>query len=369
MMDVSEFSEGSVRLKIPAVERLLRKNPVFFNPLMELNRDISVASCRLLKPNDFCDALAGSGARGFRVAREAGVDVTLVDMNSTACEFMEENAKLNKLKVNVVNDDCTHFLSGRKFDYIDVDPFGPPVRYLDSAIRACRKRSFLGVAATDTSALCGTYPRACKRKYDSVSLRTDCYDELGLRILLGFIARSAVRYDYGVSFLFSHCTRHYFRTYAELNRGRSHVRKSQDSLGFVQHCFKCLWRGYRKLEELEQTCKCGSPLSTAGPLWTAEFADPVFCGNLIGELESGSYGTKSSAVKLISAVSDEQPILTPYYDLHKIAKRERKPAPARDAFFKKVTGGGHRITRTHFSDLGIRSDADVDEIAGYLGKL
>lgn len=365
-MKLTEVVEGSTKLKIPQVERLLRKNPVFYNPVMELNRDISVASCRLLKPGDFCDALAGSGVRGLRVAKEAGVDVTLVDMNQVACDFMRKNARLNKLKVNVVNDDCNHFLSGAKFDYIDIDPFGPPVRYLDSAVRACKKKSWLGVAATDTSALCGTYPRACKRKYDAVSLRTDCYNELGLRILLGFVARNAVKYDYGITPVFSHSTRHYFRANVELNRGRTHVKKTLGEIGYLTHCFKCMHRQYIGFGDFRGECYCSGELSTAGPLWTGKFADEKFCSKLSKELESGEYGTKKEAVKLVETVSAEQEILTPYYNFHKICKREGKPVPSWDDFFEDITKAGHKITRTHFSGLGIRCDADVDKIAGYL---
>lgn len=142
--------------------------------------------------------MAGSGARGIRIAREAGVQVVLNDLNPMACDLSRRNAEANGVSCEVSNDDANHFLSDKKFDFIDVDPFGPPVRYLDAAIKALSKKGFLGVAATDTSCLCGTYPRACKRKYDALSLRTDYYDELGLRILLGFIARNAVRYDFGV---------------------------------------------------------------------------------------------------------------------------------------------------------------------------
>lgn len=366
MMKLQEIVEGSTRIKIPIVEKLLKKNPVFYNPVMEMNRDISVAACQILKPETYCDALAGSGARGLRVAKEAGCDVTLVDTNETACKLMKKNARLNKLRADIVNDNCNHFLSDKKFDFVDIDPFGPPVRYLESAIRAMPKRGYIGVAATDTSALCGTYPRAGRRKYDSLSLRTDYYDELGLRILLGFVARLAVRYERGARVLFSHSTRHYFRAYVELFRSRNNLKETQDSIGYVQHCFKCLERSYKKLGELERKCACGAELSTAGPLWTRTFADKRFCESLNAQLADGAFNRKEDAIKLIERVRQEQEILKPYYDFHKVCKREKKSVPRYEPFFEKLMNRGFSITRTHFSDLGIRTDAGVEEIAGLL---
>ena len=256
-MDYETVSEGETNLFVPKVKVRSKRDPVFYNPHMELSRDVSVAVAKILKPEIHCDALAGSGARGIRVAKEAGIPVVLNDLNPLACELSGKNAEANGVECEVSNDGSNHFLSDKKYEFIDIDPFGPPVRYLDAAVKALPKMGYLGVAATDTSGLCGRYPRACNRKYDAVSVRTDYYDELGLRILLGFIARTAVRYDFGVEYLFSHSTRHYMRSYARLSRGRSGVRKTQDNISFIQHCFKCLDKNYRRLNELERVCSCG----------------------------------------------------------------------------------------------------------------
>ena len=51
------------------------------------------------------------------------------------------------------------------------------------------------------------------RKYDSSSLRTEYYNEVGIRILLGYIIRNGLKYNFSFTPLFSHCTRHYFRIY------------------------------------------------------------------------------------------------------------------------------------------------------------
>lgn len=357
--------EGSTQLKVPIVDKLTARNPVFYNPAMELTRDVSVAVCRILKPASYCDALAGSGARGIRVAKEAGVkEVFLNDLNQQACSLMKENADSNSVSVSISNENCNFFLSDKKFDFVDIDPFGPPVRYLDSAVRAMPKKGFLGVAATDTSVLCGTYPTACRRKYDAVSLRTDYYDEIGLRILLGFIARSAVRYDYGVRVLFSHSTRHYFRAFVELNRGRKFVKPSQDNIVFLQHCFKCLERSYVKLGDLREKCSCGSKLNVVGPLWSGVFADKDFCNQLASVLEDGVFNKKREAVSLVNVVREEQNVLKPYFNLHKLCELKNRPAPTMSSVFSGLSRAGFQAVRTHFEPLGLRTDGGVSVLSG-----
>jgi len=306
--------------------------------------------------------LAGSGARGIRIAKEVGVSVVLNDLNPLACGLALENARVNDVSVQVSNDDANHFLSDKKFEFIDVDPFGPPVRYLDAAVKALPKKGFLGVAATDTSGLCGTYPRACRRKYDATSLRTDYYDELGLRILLGFIARNAVRYDYGATFPLSHSTRHYMRAFVCLERGRGHVRKTQDSVCFIQHCFSCLDRSYRSLDGLERSCGCGAVLSTAGPVWCGKFADEEFCGRLVKELDGGVFNARRQASSLVERVSLEQGELRPYFDVHKLCKKVGTSVPPMDAFFDSLKAAGFKALRTHFNDTGLRTDAPADDL-------
>ena len=76
-------SEGKVEVLVPKLEAYKKqpcdyapsKAPVFYNPVMELNRDISVlafqAYQRLVdREISICDALTGSGIRGVRFTAE-----------------------------------------------------------------------------------------------------------------------------------------------------------------------------------------------------------------------------------------------------------------------------------------------------------
>ncbi|MBN2251989.1 MAG: tRNA (guanine(10)-N(2))-dimethyltransferase [Candidatus Altiarchaeota archaeon] len=362
VLKLREVSEGRTRLLVPAEGRLVKKDPVFYNPEMEFSRDLSIAAVSALGSSRFCDLLSGSGARGVRVANETRAHVVANDANPNAFDLIKRNRDINSLDMEVVNEDGNLLLSGRRFDFIDIDPFGSPACFVDSALRALDNGGVLAVTATDTAALCGTSPLACMRKYDAVPLRADCYKELALRILIGFLARSAARCNKGIMPLFSHCTRHYFRAYVRVFRGSGKANRSVKNTCFVQYCFDCLWRGYRKLGELSSRCGCGGRLHTAGPLWSAEFADNVFCDSLRRNAGEMDLRLKKDVLALVDIVSGEQGVYVPFYNLHKVSKREGVPAkPMADAV-SELSKGGFAALRTHFSGFGIRTDAPIGEL-------
>jgi len=364
-MDLIRTKEGNTHLIVPQEEKLTKRNPVFYNPEMELSRDISVAIARILKPGEFCDLLAGSGVRGVRIANETKWIVSLNDLNPKAVKLIEKNCKLNGIRCSITRMDANKLLANKRFEFIDVDPFGPPVRFIDSAIRSIKNKGILAVAATDTSALCGTYPRACRRKYDSISIRTEYYNELGLRVLIGFIARNAIRGEFGIQPLFSHCTRHYFRTYLRVIRGRRQVNETLKNVRFLQHCFSCLWRNYAKIDELTPVCHCGGKLDTAGPLWAGKFAEPEFCQSLEKELNS-EFNTKRESIKLADLIGSEQSVVLPYYNIHKVFKKLSKPATTMLEIMENLKAMGFKAERTHFSGLGLRTDAEISKICEVL---
>jgi tRNA (guanine26-N2/guanine27-N2)-dimethyltransferase len=360
-MDIplKEVIEGRTRLLVPIEGDLTRKDPVFFNPVMELNRDISVAVASIAKPGAFCDLLAGTGARGIRIANEVGVPVLMNDINPDAVELIKKNAELNKLSVEVTCLDANRALVDRRFDFIDIDPFGTPVRCMDSAVRAVDTGGILGVTATDTAALCGSSPRACVKKYASNPLRTDYYNELGLRILIGFVASIAVRHEKGVTPQFSHCTHHYFKTYMKTKRGPGAATETLKNVGYLQHCFSCRYRGYEKLANLSATCVCGSKLHNSGPIWTGRFAEPDFCRKLQNEFSEGNYGMGKEALALAKTIEMEQAVSLPYYDVHKVARSMGVQPLSMEELIGAYERMGYRAVRTHFCGTGLRIDAPL----------
>lgn len=367
-LTLKEVIEGRTRLLVPVEGELTKKDPVFYNPLMELNRDISVAVAAVARPASVCDLLAGTGARGVRIANETDAEVLANDLKADACDLIRRNAILNNVNIEVTNLEGNLVLADRRFDYIDIDPFGPPVRFIDSAIRAVKHEGILGITATDTSALCGSSPKACQKKYDSLPLRTDYYNELGLRILIGHIARTATKHEKGITPLFSHCTRHYLKTYVRVQRGPGDATETLKNICYLQHCFSCCFRAYEKLDSLADTCICAAKLNTSGPVWSGRFAEPAFCEKLAEEFSSGSYGMGKEAEALAKTIGLEQAVTIPYYDVHKVARSMGVQARSMEELIRDYEQSGYRAVRTHFCGTGLRIDARISEVSDIIAR-
>ncbi len=182
-MDQVTVDEGQVRIKIPVYDKVSSKAPVFYNPVMELNRDLSVIALQVYRQMQredisICDSFGGSGIRGIRYSKEVpGVkDVVISDLNPLAVKFAQKNIQDNGLEnVQVCHEDANILLRRcrGKFHVVYIDPFGTPSPFIESAATSLKSGGLLCVTATDTSALCGTYKEPCIRKYGSMPLKTE----------------------------------------------------------------------------------------------------------------------------------------------------------------------------------------------------
>ena len=250
--------EGLTEIRIPVTEHPeghpdvpLASSAVFYNPEMELNRDLNVimtaAAARLLTEKkgyeketfSYIDAFSASGIRGLRVAKELGIPVVLNDRKEEAAEMIRENVEINGLeKLSTVTcRDANSLLSDSRATFVDIDPFGTPSPFLDAAVSSASY--YLGVTATDTAPLCGAHMKSGMRKYAAVPINNEFHSEMGLRILLGSIAREAARFEKGIHVLFSHATRHYVRCYIEMKHGVAQADRTVRELGFLAWCPKC----------------------------------------------------------------------------------------------------------------------------------
>lgn len=103
-----------------------------------------------------------------------------------------------------------------QFDAIDLDPYGCPSIFLDSAVQAIKDGGLLLVTATDMAVLAGNSPETCYVKYGAVSLRIKCCHEMALRILLQCIESHANRYGRYIEPLLSISADFYIRVFVRV---------------------------------------------------------------------------------------------------------------------------------------------------------
>ncbi|MFQ5758842.1 MAG: tRNA (guanine(10)-N(2))-dimethyltransferase [Candidatus Bathyarchaeia archaeon] len=386
--------EGETSIVVPKLEAFVEepweyapsKAPVFYNPVMELNRGLAVLALQAYQKMvdreiSVCEPLSGCGIRGVRLAVEVeGVSrIVLNDINKEAAKLARFNVQRNNLgnRVSVINEDANLLLSRyaaprRRFDYIDIDPFGSPVPYMDSAIRALRDHGLLALTATDLAPLCGVHPRACVRKYGGRPLRTEYCHELAVRLLAGCLTMMAAKHDIGIRVLFSHSTDHYVRVYAVARYGAKRADNSLQKMGHILHCFTCLHRETSKgmFSSFKQECpECGSRVSAAGPLWLGKIFDEEFCALMEKGLKGREFKNQKIIRKLLSLSRDEVEAPPAYYVTDKICDKLNLPIPPLIEVIKELRKAGFQATPTHFSSRGIRTDAPAKVVKEIIASL
>jgi len=166
-------SEGSVKVQIPSQGNQPSKSQAFYNPRMNLNRDLSMAVAKEFfktrKRVKVCEPFAATGIRALRYAKEVlNTQVFAGDIRKTSINLIKKNSKLNKIKIETFRGDANELLTARKYDLIDLDPFGTPAPFIDSTLKGLKANGLLAATATDMMALCGVAPKAGTKmpKYD-----------------------------------------------------------------------------------------------------------------------------------------------------------------------------------------------------------
>jgi tRNA (guanine26-N2/guanine27-N2)-dimethyltransferase len=375
--------EGKAEMLVPKLDAYTTepsefapsKAPVFYNPVMEFNRDLTVLVFQTFqrmaqREITICEPLSSQGIRGIRFAKEIdGVkSVLLGDINRKAVALAKHNIQLNGLteKVTIHHKEANCTLScnaspKKRFDIVDIDPFGTPAPYLDSAIRALRNNGLLATTATDLAPLCGVHAKACIRKYGGKPLRTEYCHELALRFLAGCTASLAAKHDVGIKILFCHSSDHYIRQYSQISYGAKRADENIRNLGFILHCFNCLHREVvEKIFGKSMVCpECGSKMDYAGPLWVGDLWDKEFCDALVVESKKTAFKGSARISKLLNYTVQEATAPITYFVIDRLCQKLNLTAVANQAFIDALHKSGFTAVPTHFNPRGIKTNASA----------
>ena len=345
--------EGVTDLLVP--DSFNRRGPgtktgqVFYNRQMEFGRDLSVIFGReTFSPGQrLLDGLAASGARGLRLANECGVraDFELNDRDLRAAVLIKQNAVLNSLPhVTVHCRDLRGLLADEQFDYIDIDPFGTPIEFIDSAIQSCRREGIIALTATDTAPLYGTYPRTSLRRYGALSARSPFAHETGLRILVGHVVKEAAKIDRAIEPMLCYHADHYFRCYLKIRNGAAKADAGLGKMGYASYDRKTLAR---------ETADEPATGKDAGPLWLGA----MISRELVKSMRStGDLGTHQRCGKIIDLWREEAGGPPLFYSMDELARKTKLAPPKLVDFVEFLKEGGAAASRTHFDPKGFRTD-------------
>lgn len=328
--------EGKVRIFAPYVNL---KGPgkvegVFYNREMVINRDSTIILLHNLKVKSALDGLAATGVRGIRMIKECNIPTTINDKNPKAVEVIKKNVEMNDIEANITQRDVNALMAEEKFEYIDIDPFGSPVPFIDMALKSGK---ILGITATDTATLGGRNKRVERRYLATISSPSPYVHEIGIRVLLGYIGRMAVRFDLGIKPIFSMWHGHFYRVYLRIEKGTSKAKKTLKSIGFCQY---------------------------GGPLWIGDIHDFTFLNSIkIPEW----IPNKRKFEKYMELWQGERFFL--FYHIPTIASQLNISTPPLKRIIERLKEVGYEAYRTQFSPQGIKTNASREEVKRILSSL
>ena len=356
---MDKVQEGEADCFAPVEQKITAKMDVFYNPLMKENRDITILFLNAFfdKPFTAASIMAGTGIREVRLLKEVPnlSFVAINDGNPKAVELIKKNLDSNSIlseKYSLSNTEASLFLlQNKSWDYIDVDPFGTPNPFLDAAIKKCKNRGIMGITATDTAALAGTYPKATLRKYWAIPLRNYLMHEIGVRIFLRKIQLIAAHFEKAAIPVFSYSSQHYYRVFVQIIDSKTETDKVLKQHGALYYCKNCMALSEKKCSEHENSLHVG-PL-WLGALWNKEITQKIAKANKWKEHDL-----------LLNTINEESSIEEMgFFDIHAFARsRHSSSLPKINEFIEAIKSKGYESARTHFSLYGIRTKAPIKEI-------
>jgi tRNA (guanine26-N2/guanine27-N2)-dimethyltransferase len=312
---ISTFEKGPGRI-----------SPGFYNRTMELSRDMSVALLKVLKPGVALDSMAGTGIRGLRIAKETEWTVVLNDKDSRNTEIQKKNAALNSLDLEVMRGDYFCAVSSRKWDYIDVDPFGTPSGLVDAAIMNLKNNGIVGVTMTDTANLEGKSISKGHRIYGSRSIKGIYSREISTRIFAKYVIERGASLGRAGRILLSIRDGHFIRVFVRFKKGNM---VADDSL-----------------KDLKMVNVGGEEI---GPVYTGRLYDPEILEKING------FHLSDYSQKVLSNFKNED-LMFLFYENSNGGREVKK-----SRIIEELQNRGHKAGNTNFSEKGIKSDAESEE--------
>ncbi|ESZ93141.1 hypothetical protein SBOR_6468 [Sclerotinia borealis F-4128] len=398
------------------------------------NNQESTKSANPINPKfKILDALSATGLRAIRYAQEIpfATSITANDLLPAATKTIELNVKHNNLEdkikavtgnalthmYSLVGDDCKDGSGSRKYDVIDLDPYGTAAPFLDAAVQAVRDDGgLLCVTCTDAGVWASNgYPEKAYSLYGGVTVKGQHSHEGGLRLILHAIATSAARYGLAMEPLLSLSIDFYARVFVRIYKSPSDVKFLAGKTMMVYNCDTgCgawttqmvaknklapnkngnghFWKHvYSMGPSAGENCShCGMRRHLAGPMYGGPLHSPEFVQRILDDLPNVSKDTYHTTARiegmLTLALEENLPPLEdssasptassrtgkydpaaldhyPFFFIPSmLAKVIHCVTPHENALRGALRHLGYRVTRSHTKGGSIKTDAPWDVI-------
>lgn len=392
--------------------QILVNERVFYNPVQQFNRDLSILvltifardrldealqnkalkkDVKMTTPHDaegqkgitILEALSATGLRSIRYAKEVeGVrQIVANDISAKAVDSIRQNVLHNGVEnlVTPHHEDATLLMyqhRRNRFDAVDLDPYGCPSMYLDGAVQCVSDGGILLVTATDMAVLAGNVPETCYYKYGALSIKAKSCHEIALRILLQCIASYAGRYGRYIVPLLSISVDFYIRVFVKVFTSYDKCKENSSKIGMVYRCNGCESINFQPLvtrkasnnyklpsaPAIDQLCKhCQHRQHMGGPIWLGPLHDHGFVSQLLCILSSMELGTLKRIEGVLTVIHEELDMPL-YYNLDRLMSIVRCQVPPMLMFRSALLNAGYKVSYSHASETSIKTDAPNDII-------
>ncbi|XP_047029109.1 probable tRNA (guanine(26)-N(2))-dimethyltransferase [Helicoverpa zea] len=421
-----DASTSQKSIKEGKAEICLKTEKVFYNPVQEFNRDLSIAVLSIFT-SDFkaekiakaekraknrilgtkedveggegeaeidisiLEALSATGLRSIRYAKEVPNVTKIVanDLAEQAVETIKANVVHNQVEnlIETSHDDACmvmykHKHPSKRFAAIDLDPYGCPSVFLDSAVQSVQDGGLLLITATDMAVLAGNSPETCYCKYGAISMKTKCCHEVALRIMLQCIESHANRYSRYIVPLLSISADFYIRVFVKIYTGAIHCKKTTSKLSMAYQCTGCdnitlqALGGFKPnpternptqtkaylppAPPVGEFCaNCNQRHHLGGPLWSAPIHDEIFVSRVLTHVEDNPdlFGTSKRIAGVLSMVREELQDVPLYYTMDKLFGRVHLETMPMLVMRSAILNAGYKVSYSHASRMSIKTAA------------
>lgn len=421
---VKLIKEGQAQLTVP--------KSVFYNPVQEFNRDLSVFVLKAyLKHNvwhhkneeyhvtsrggmKILDALSASGLRSIRYAKELGPSGAVVknivanDISEAAFKIIKQNIESNNVQHIVtpsLSDAAINLFNSSanfedRYHVIDLDPFGTGSQFFNAAVKSIGEAGLLMVTCTDTAVLCGNAAESCFARYGATSVRSEFCHEVALRIILRSLESHAAVYGRYIKPLISVSVDFYVRLFVQVFTHKAETKKSSSKVSQIYLCKQCRTPqlqplgGYKLKEDSKQSesdnlavkykfkaadvkvgdkCPiCKGSMLIAGPIWTEPIHDKKFLDILKQELDIPEAKDQFKTFRRIEGmvhICSEELDVPLFYPVPIMASVLQMKMPKRLELLSALANAGYKTSDCQTNHKGFKTDAPCEIVWDIFSQL
>ncbi|SPT16326.1 unnamed protein product [Triticum aestivum] len=360
------------------------------DPATTGSEDTALRKESSLKAPKVLEALAASGLRAIRYALEVdGIgEVIALDNNEVAIESCKRNIYHNgilassKVVPHLADARIYMLTHPKEFDVVDLDPYGSPAAFLDSAVQCVADGGILMCSATDMAVLAGGNAEVCFSKYGSYPVRGKYRHEMALRILLACMESHAIRHKRYIVPVISVHMDFYIRVFVRIFTSASTVKSSPLKFSHVYQCVGCNSFHLQNVGRINskdkrniplpnfcptvpQECsECGGKFVMGGPIWSDPIHDRDWATSILSNIRatSGLYEAYAKISAILTSVSEELPNAPLFVSLHSICATLKCTNPTMVMFHSAIRNAGYQISGSHADPLALKTDAPMSVI-------